>query len=88
MRQNYTISEEDWAEVLRLSREAHQTPVIALSVADGIAGRDFASLARQRVFDHWNAIGRRLGFDGATVKPVDEARRIVSAEPLMRETPG
>ena len=84
MRQNFTISEEDWAELLRLSGEAHRTPVMALSLADGLAGRDFASLARQRVLDHWNEIGRRLGFKGETTEPVDQARRIVSAEPLVR----
>ena len=80
MRQHYTISDEDWAELVRLSQEAHRTPVIALSLADGLAGRDFASMARQRVLDHWTEIGRRLGFDGMTVEPIDEVMRIVSAE--------
>lgn len=42
-------------EVARLKEQAGQaaeTPAIALSVADGLAGRDFASLARERLM-HW-----------------------------------
>ena len=86
MRQTYTINEDDWAEVLRLSQEAHRTPVIALSLADGLAGRDFASMARERVYAKWSEIGARMGFRSETVEPVDQERRMISAEAFAANT--
>ena len=80
MMKHFTIDEADWAKLMDLSREARNTPVIALSVADGLAGRDFASLARQRVLAYWKVLGAKYGFDPSRgVQPVDEARRIVGA---------
>ncbi len=78
----YTIPEEDWNELIQLSREAQNTPVMALSVGDGLAGRDFASMARDRVQSKWNAIGLILGFDASSVRPIDEKNRIIEATPI------
>jgi hypothetical protein len=81
-RKNFIISEEDWTELIRLSKVAQETPVIALSVADGLAGRDFASMARERVLQQWKTIAKKYGFDVDSVRPVDEDKRIVSAVSL------
>ena len=78
----YEIPQEDWDEVMRLSKEAARTPVIAMSVKDGMEGRDFASMARERVYSKWREIGDMLGFDGSSVSPVDESRRLVRATPI------
>lgn len=79
MRKTFTISEEDWAKLMEMSKTAHSTPVIALSVADGLAGRDFASMARKRVLNLWKEMGKKYGFDGDTVEPIGESERTVSA---------
>jgi hypothetical protein len=40
--------------ILELAETARKTPVIALSMKDGMEGRDFASLAWERVYDAIN----------------------------------
>ena len=82
----FKISDEDWNAITELSREARNTPVMALSVADGLAGRDFASMARERVFSKWHEIGRKMGFDSSDIIPVDEKNRIIEAEEADHET--
>lgn len=58
---------EEVAELKRLAGEASRTPVIALSVADGLAGNDFAATAwrRARQACHKAALDHGLPeFDG------------------------
>lgn len=78
-RKQFQIEAQDWEELFRLSREAVETPVIAMSVGDGLAGRDFASMARERVMGKWRELGKKYGFDWETVSPVDQDKGIVSA---------
>lgn len=65
-----------------LSKEAANTPVMALSIADGLAGRDFASMAQERVFAKWREIGLKIGFDASDVQPFDQERHIIEATAL------
>lgn len=78
----YVIEQADWDRLMELSAAAHRTPVIALSVADGIAGRDFASLAHERVMAHWRELAKKYGFRYETVRPCSESERSVFAEPV------
>jgi hypothetical protein len=42
---------EETAELQELAKTARRTPVMALSLAEGLAGWDFASQARKRMQD-------------------------------------
>ena len=84
---NFTIDEADWGELTRLSIEARNTPVIAMGMAEGVAGRDWASQAAERVFEKWRELGSKYGFDASEIVPVDERRRIVAARPLASHAP-
>jgi len=81
-RKIYQIEEDDWNELMRLSKIANETPVIALSVEQGLRGDDFASTARKKVFDKWEEIGRKYRFDGKDVESANEKERKVSAYPV------
>ena len=81
-RKIYQIDEDDWNELMRLSKIANETPVIALSVEQGLRGEDFASTARKNVFDKWEEIGKKYEFDGRDVLPVNQKERKVSAYPV------
>jgi len=83
MRREFTIEPADWAELVRLSHEALNMPVMALSLADGLAGRDFASQAREAVMRVWSRLGRKYGFHEDTTEPVNESERRISA--IVRE---
>ncbi len=74
----FTIPEDDWNEIIRLSTEAVRTPVVTL----GLGHKDAATQARERVFAEWLTIGNRLGFDGTEIEPVDEAKRQIRAVPI------
>lgn len=76
----YTLTEDEWNRLIKLSTEARNMPVMALSVADGITGNDFASIARRRVDAFWRELGSKYGFDPSDVKPVDESKRQISAQ--------
>ena len=85
MKRRFTIDEADWKHLIELCVTARNTPVIALSVGDGLSGRDFATLARKRIFDFWIELGGKYGFDGNDVTPVDEANRVVEANCVNRK---
>ena len=84
-RQQYQISEQDWQHLIKCSQSARSAPVMALSIADGLAGNDFSSIAYRNVYEAWKALGRKYGFDGTDVEPVDEQQRCVSAYPLAQD---
>ena len=46
------LTTEELTELMELYKAAQNTPVIALSVADGLAGRDFASQAYKRFVNY------------------------------------
>jgi hypothetical protein len=81
----FTINEADWNELLRFSAEARRTPVIALTVADGLAGNDFSAIAHRRVEAKWKEIGDRMGFDWTQVEPIDESGRVIQAPAIQTE---
>lgn len=87
MPQEYVLEPEEWAELIRLSSITHETPVMALSVADGLAGRDFHSMAREAVMRYWRVLGAKYRFAPETAGPNDDVRRAIFAEPsATRET--
>jgi hypothetical protein len=81
----FTIGEDDWNELARLSKIARETPAFGLSSEQVLSGNDFASMALEDVHRKWREVGLRMGFDGSNVRPVDESRRIIEAQ---ERTPG
>jgi hypothetical protein len=62
------LSEEDRKELAKLYEDAQTTPVIGFSVKDMIEGRDWASLAWDRVRDKMDELGQKYGFDPKKVR--------------------
>ncbi len=58
---NVKCSVEELAEIQQLSKQAAATPVMATSVAAGLAGRDFASLARKRCLERCHELALAHG---------------------------
>jgi len=54
-------TEDDVRELKVLADKAYDTPVMAMTVADGLAGRDFASLARERLFKACHQLALKHG---------------------------
>lgn len=65
------LNEEDRKALTELYAEARTTPVVALSVADMIAGKDWASQAWDRVREKMDELGLKYGFDPKKMKGID-----------------
>ena len=65
------LEKADLDKLVELTKEAQQTPVIAMSMADGLAGRDWATLAWDRVRGKWAELGKKYGFDPTRVKGIN-----------------
>ena len=65
------LTPEDLDELVKLTTEAKNTPVIALSLRDGLEGRDFATQAWNRVRDKWGELGKKYGFIPTRVRGID-----------------
>ncbi len=65
------LKPKDLQALLKLNDEARSTPVIALSVADGLAGRDFSSMAWDRVRNKWEELGKKYNFNPERVTGID-----------------
>ena len=65
------LTEEEYEQLQLLYRDAQNTPVIALSTADALAGRDLSSLAWTAVKDYMDHLGKKYNFDPAkhAIKP-------------------
>ena len=67
------LTKEELEKILKLNDRANNTPVIALSVADGLAGRDFASLARNDLREYWLELGKKYNFNPENVRGIEKA---------------
>lgn len=65
------LAPEDLEELIRVTREAEKTPVIAMSLSDGLEGRDFATRAWNKVRDKWEELGKKYGFCPGRVKGIN-----------------
>lgn len=61
MREKIFLSAPELSNLMALYNQAQQTPVIALSMKDGLAGDDWASQAWKRFKDEWEAIATKHG---------------------------
>ena len=59
-------TEAEITELKDLLESARRTPVMALSVDDGMAGRDFASTARQNMLQRCHALALAHGLPEIT----------------------
>jgi len=66
------LTQEELKELLNLHDQAYHTPVIAMSVRDGLEGRDFATQAWDRVRSKWEELGRKYKFHPSQVKGIDK----------------
>jgi len=53
------LTKVELKELMDFHRASQDTPVIALSVADGLAGKDFASRAHERFTNKWIALCKK-----------------------------
>ena len=66
------ISKDELQELLNLTEKAQNTPVMAMSVEDGLEGRDFATQAWDKVRAKWEELGKKYGFVPARVRGIDK----------------
>lgn len=71
------LSKEELKKLLDLTHEAETTPVIALSLEDGLRGKDWSAQAWDRVRDNWKELGKKYGFEPSQVKGIDSSTREV-----------
>ena len=57
------LNEEDRKELTALYQIAQTTPMIAMSSKDALEGKDFSTLAWNRVRKFMDALGKKYGFD-------------------------
>jgi hypothetical protein len=68
MKKIATLSEEDRQELVKLFEEAQTTPIIALSCADMLSGRDWASQAWDRLRAKMDELGKKYGYNARTAQ--------------------
>jgi len=57
------VTQEECDKLTRLYKQAEDTPVMALSVKDGLEGRDFASQAWNLVREYMDALAKKYNYD-------------------------
>ena len=65
------LNSEDLRELVELTEQAKRMPVIAMSLREGLEGRDMASLAWDRVRTKWNELGKKYNFVPTQVTGID-----------------
>jgi len=60
------LSEEDRKKLAKLYETAQTTPMIAMSMQDGLEGRDWATLAWNEVRNFMDELGKKYGYDPKT----------------------
>lgn len=76
MKRIFTLSEEDWKELMDVSASARTTPVIL------VTGKDASDAYHKRLMALWDDMGEKYGFIPDTVEPGNESRREIKAEPV------
>lgn len=72
------LSDEDRKELAKMYEEAQTTPVIGCSMKDMIEGRDWASLAWNRVRAKMDDFGKKYGFDPKKIRGINKQTGEVS----------
>ena len=67
------LTKEELEKILQLNDRANNTPVMTLSVEQGLAGRDFASLARNDLREYWEELGKKHSFNPENVRGIEKA---------------
>lgn len=80
MRQRFQLEQTEWAELLKLSREAQTIPVLATDLTNAIKGQDSSNSAYGSVMSFWRKMGYKYGFNPDTAQPFDDRLRIITAE--------
>ena len=67
------LTKKELEKILKLNDRANNTPVIALSVGQGLAGQDFASMARNDLREYWLELGKNHNFNPENVRGIEKA---------------
>jgi len=57
------ITEQELGKLLELYRSAENAPVIAMSVQEGLEGKDWATQAWNKVRDYMDELGMKYGYE-------------------------
>ncbi len=66
-----TLTEDELVALTELYRDAQNTSLMALSIADGLAGRDFSSTAWRRVKEEMDHLGKKYGFHPKNIRGIN-----------------
>jgi hypothetical protein len=75
------LSEEDLKELVELYQRARTTPMIAMSIADGLAGRDWSSLAWDKVRRKMDELGKKYGYNPRIVQIDQTTGKVTERHP-------
>lgn len=76
------LSKRDYMRMVKLSKRAQNTPIVALTSEAAINGRDFASLAYKSVQDLWKELATKYKFRLSTVKNINHETGVFNADKL------
>ena len=57
------VTEQERDKLVEIYHRAQNTPVVAMSVKDGLEGNDFASQAWRSVEEYMSELGKKYGYD-------------------------
>ena len=77
-RREYEMTEDDLSQIIKACKSV---PLIALQCGTPKSPQANAN-------DAWNGLGKRMGFDGATVEPTSKGNRFFTAVPIEAEKCG
>ena len=68
---NIILTKKELQKILELNDRANNTPVMVLSTAQGLAGKDFAKLAVEDLREYWIELGKKYDFNPEDTKGID-----------------
>ncbi len=76
----FTLTKEEHKELIEAYETSEATPVIALTIAEGIGGRDFATIAQDRLRSMMEKLGKKYGYKPETGKISSLVRSFMAEE--------
>lgn len=79
----FTITQEEMDELVKAHKTARETPAFALSTKQALDGKDFASMAWDRLREIQERLAKKYGYD-CTTTAIDPRSLTFEAEPLTK----
>ncbi len=67
------------SKLIKLSRDAQNTPMIAFSSEMALSGRDAATIAHEAVQNYWKALAKKYKFKVSNYKSLNPKTRVLEA---------